>query len=271
MSAAEKFGAAFPDWLPQPSCPAIVLCGPPCAGKSTAAATIAAPGDIIIDLDGIAAELFATPLHAALSEPQIAAALRERNARLAQLDLVTQATAILIVSAGHPAKRRWWALKMGGARVQLVDPGRDVCLDRAASRPDPERTRAAIEGWYDEARGAQRWMPPAMHAEERGGTQYNEKWRKARRTFLSKPERRWCAMCVADGRAQPSAASVVDHVRPHRGDSKLFWDKANWQPLCASHHSSAKQRLERGRGGGVDADGRPTDPNHPAYNLRGQP
>lgn len=30
---------------------------------------------------------------------------------------------------------------------------------------------------------------------------------------------------------------VVDHIKPHRGDQKLFWDRRNWQPLCEHHHN----------------------------------
>jgi 5-methylcytosine-specific restriction enzyme A len=29
-------------------------------------------------------------------------------------------------------------------------------------------------------------------------------------------------------------ATQVDHVVPHRGDPRLFWDQHNWQSLCAS-------------------------------------
>lgn len=32
-------------------------------------------------------------------------------------------------------------------------------------------------------------------------------------------------------------ATVVDHIVPHRGDQKLFWDRSNWQPLCEHHHN----------------------------------
>ena len=32
-------------------------------------------------------------------------------------------------------------------------------------------------------------------------------------------------------------ATVVDHIVPHRGDQKLFWDRGNWQPLCEHHHN----------------------------------
>ena len=32
------------------------------------------------------------------------------------------------------------------------------------------------------------------------------------------------------------AASVVDHVIPHRGDKQRFWDSGNWQALCKPCH-----------------------------------
>jgi len=51
-------------------------------------------------------------------------------------------------------------------------------------------------------------------------------------------------MCIKDGRITP--ATVVDHIIPHRGDQKLFWDTANWQALCKPHHDRDKQREERG-------------------------
>lgn len=31
-------------------------------------------------------------------------------------------------------------------------------------------------------------------------------------------------------------ATVVDHITPHRGDPGLFWDEANWQPMCKQCH-----------------------------------
>jgi 5-methylcytosine-specific restriction endonuclease McrA len=43
---------------------------------------------------------------------------------------------------------------------------------------------------------------------------------------------------------------VCDHVIPHRHrDEALFWDERNLQTLCASCHSSAKQREEKARRG----------------------
>lgn len=88
---------------------------------------------------------------------------------------------------------------------------------------------------------------------------YGSKWRKARERFLA--ENPTCRFCAQLGRIV--AATVVDHIEPHRGDAKLFWDRKNWQALCKPCHDGAKAELERGgRLRGCDADGNPLDPNH---------
>ncbi len=95
-------------------------------------------------------------------------------------------------------------------------------------------------------------------ASERG---YNSRWRKARNTYLS--QHPLCVLCETEGRT--TAATVVDHIKPHKGDQTLFWDTDNWQALCGPHHNSHKQSIEKGGQGryGCDADGRPRDPSHP--------
>ena len=65
-------------------------------------------------------------------------------------------------------------------------------------------------------------------------------------------------MCQREGRV--TAATVVDHKIPHKGDQRLFWDPANWQSLCKPHHDRDKQREERGRFQAVGADGWPETP-----------
>jgi len=94
---------------------------------------------------------------------------------------------------------------------------------------------------YDQRRGS---------ARERG---YNSRWEKARKTYLMRNP--LCVMCQKEGRV--TAATVVDHIRPHKGDSALFWDTDNWQSLCKPHHDRDKQREERGRFQAVDIDGWP--------------
>jgi len=92
---------------------------------------------------------------------------------------------------------------------------------------------------------------------------YGHRWRKARETFLQRNP--LCRMCEQMGRITP--ATVVDHITPHKGNQKLFWDSTNnWQPLCKPCHDGAKAKEEaRGQVIGCDESGRPLDPNHPWY------
>lgn len=82
------------------------------------------------------------------------------------------------------------------------------------------------------------WRTAKGSASERG---YDHKWTVARARFLSANP--LCVMCQADGRIE--AARVVDHITPHKGDQTLFWDTANWQALCKTHHDSDKQMFEK--------------------------
>ena len=65
---------------------------------------------------------------------------------------------------------------------------------------------------------------------------YDRKWEAARAEYLA--EYPYCRVC-----GEPAA--VVDHIIPHKGDMRIFWDRRNWQPLCSHHHNSAKQSQER--------------------------
>jgi 5-methylcytosine-specific restriction protein A len=59
-------------------------------------------------------------------------------------------------------------------------------------------------------------------------------------------------MCRGAGRIE--AATIVDHVTPHKGDRRLFWDKSNWQSLCKPCHDRDKQSLERVEANAVKHD-----------------
>jgi hypothetical protein len=50
-------------------------------------------------------------------------------------------------------------------------------------------------------------------------------------------------MCGDDGILTP--ANTCDHVERHKGDAEKFWT-GPFQSLCSNHHSSDKQRMERG-------------------------
>ena len=88
----------------------------------------------------------------------------------------------------------------------LVQPGKQYCEEHL--RLHPEVTRSA------------------------GGRGYGSRWQRESRAYLrSHP---LCVECMKQG--QYTKATVVDHIVPHRGDQKLFWDKNNWQALCKPHH-----------------------------------
>ena len=82
---------------------------------------------------------------------------------------------------------------------------------------------------------------------------YDHRWRKLADGFVQAYP--VCVLCLAQGRINRGAmrrpskrgrSLVVDHIEPHRGDSRLFFARENWQTLCAVPcHDVIKRRLEQ--------------------------
>jgi 5-methylcytosine-specific restriction protein A len=66
-------------------------------------------------------------------------------------------------------------------------------------------------------------------------------WRKLRAMVLREESE-----CATPGCIHP--ARVVDHIRPHRGDPALFFDRANLQALCKRCHDQKTAKLDGGFG-----------------------
>ena len=62
---------------------------------------------------------------------------------------------------------------------------------------------------------------------------YDARWQKYTKIRLHMHP--LCEYCRREGRIV--AATVTDHIQPHRGDRNLFWDAANHQSLCTFHHN----------------------------------
>lgn len=62
---------------------------------------------------------------------------------------------------------------------------------------------------------------------------YNYRWQKVRRMYLR--ENPLCVECLKKGRVE--SATVVDHIEPHKGDYKKFWNEDNMQSLCERCHN----------------------------------
>ena len=90
--------------------------------------------------------------------------------------------------------------------------------------------------------------PHAQARERARGTSrergYSRRWEHAAARF--KVKHPLCGMrpdglrpvmsrCYEQGIVTP--ATEIDHVVPHHGDQKLFWDERNWQSLCRRCHT----------------------------------
>lgn len=71
---------------------------------------------------------------------------------------------------------------------------------------------------------------------ERG---YTHRWDMASRAYLCRHP-----LCVTCG----AAATVTDHIIPHKGDRILFWDMDNWQALCERCHNRKTAKEDGGFG-----------------------
>ena len=94
--------------------------------------------------------------------------------------------------------------------AELVEPGRKYCDKHR--KLHPEVTRAEAKKPYGSSR-----------------------WQAVRKRYLVAHP--LCVSCLAKDPPVYSKATVVDHVKPHRGDPKLFWDESNFQALCVQCHN----------------------------------
>ena len=94
-----------------------------------------------------------------------------------------------------------------------------------------------------EAPAANSYWDVKANSHQRG---YTRAWEAARIGYLAKHP--ICVLCEAEVPARTTAATVVDHKIPHKGDKVLFWDSNNWQALCKPCHDTHKRQQERDLG-----------------------
>lgn len=90
-------------------------------------------------------------------------------------------------------------------------------------------------------------------ARERG---YDSRWERYRRTYLEAHP--LCVECASGvplpGGVTPRAvtpATVVDHIKAHKGDHRLFWAPANHRAVCKPHHDARTDEGDFGRPAGT--------------------
>lgn len=123
-----------------------VITGPPCAGKSTYVQAHAHPGDIVIDLDRIAAAL--TIAGGGHDHPRHIRRVAYR-ARGVAIDAALRhvgETGVWIIHT-DPAPETLTRYAQHGAQVITLDPGYDVVMDRIAHQR-PDSARVVASRWY---------------------------------------------------------------------------------------------------------------------------
>lgn len=118
-------------------------------------------------------------------------------------------------------------LKLCAARScdEIAEPGEAHCPEHLEER----RTAS-------NARKAQAKLTAVARA---GAELYRTtRWRRLRLIHLAAHP--LCADCGSVGLV--TAATDVDHIKPHRGDPALFWARSNWQSLCHPCHSRKTAR-----------------------------
>lgn len=91
------------------------------------------------------------------------------------------------------------------------------------------------------------------------------RWRKLRKAQLAR--RPYCECPHHKG--QKVLATVVDHIKAHKGDQRLFWNTQNLQSMSKPCHDKYKQSEEKGGPGfdmGCNEDGTPLNAEHSWYN-----
>ena len=127
-----------------------IVTGPPCAGKTTYVREHAKSGDLRVDYDMIAQALGAENSHAAEGIVRQAAFEAREGAIRSALKSTDSESWIIHTT---PSEEHVKLYEAAGAEFIPLDPGYDVCMERAKRDGRPQQTVDGIEKWYRGQKG----------------------------------------------------------------------------------------------------------------------
>ncbi|WP_156759556.1 AAA family ATPase [Microbacterium karelineae] len=122
-----------------------IVCGPPCAGKSTYVAEHAEPDDVVLDWDGIVTDLGFPPRHHHVDKSLLPVVMDEWRRRLAD---ATAGDGVVWVIRAKPRREVQSLARSLKADVMEITAPLPVLLERAAARPHPAEHRRLILAWH---------------------------------------------------------------------------------------------------------------------------
>lgn len=126
----------------------VVVVGPPCAGKNYFVDHEFRDGDVVVDYDAIMSGLTRRPPHQHLESAHWLAwdAIGGIYNRLERDGYLTGTA--WVITAAPDASRRDRLCQHLKARQLTIDPGRDICLERASVMADAAAWVRAVDTWY---------------------------------------------------------------------------------------------------------------------------
>ena len=130
-----------------------VVTGPPAAGKSSWIRAHAKPQDIVIDLDLMALAMAGPGAdHHAHSDVLLKVVHRARFAAIREAEQHIDKTDVYVINTLPNAKARAQYKRLG-ARIIVVDPGREIVMQRIQDMRQPGMVAVATK-WYRQQRPA---------------------------------------------------------------------------------------------------------------------
>jgi hypothetical protein len=124
-----------------------LVCGPPCAGKSTLVVSRAGVGDVVLDQDDIARAQGSGRewLHSA---PRARRANRVMRSGIHGVAGMVEGVAWVIRTLPSGHRRGLLAAQLRADEVLVVKPPIETVLRRAVHRPNPGKTASLVRQWY---------------------------------------------------------------------------------------------------------------------------